>query len=285
MQTHFYVSVNGAELGPWSPQEIGAKLNSGEIQVTDYAFDETKQDWVLLLECQAVSSYLKSAKPKAAPKAKKLGLAEDEEDTTAFNERTVVAQAKSTPNSTESEEWFILKWDNRYGPFSYEDIIKMLQEKTVFEFDYIWKAGMESWSRVAECSEFKPEKIKVLATGANGGSSELFFRRRHLRTRYNGSIIIHDNNKVWKGESFEISEGGAGIVMNNAMLLPGQTIHLHFKPGDNVPPFNAVCEIVNKKYVKGVKDRSSPLSYGVKFVSINPEVKGAIKNYTHKEAA
>ncbi|MCB0394587.1 MAG: DUF4339 domain-containing protein [Bdellovibrionales bacterium] len=285
MQTLFYVSMNGQEFGPWAIGEIKDRMAKGEIQLTDYVYDEAKQDWVLILECSAIADSMKAHKPKAPP-TKRRGLAEDEgDDTAAFNERTVVAQAKETPHGDAVEEWFVLKWDNRYGPFTYSDLIRMLQEKTVFEFDYVWKTGMETWHRIAERPEFKPDKVRELAKGESKSVSDLFFRRRHLRTKYNGSIIIHDNSKVWKGESFEMSEGGAGIVMHNAMLLPGQTVYVHFKPGDNVPPFNAVCEIVNKKYVKGVKDRSAPLSYGIKFININQEAKSAIKKFAHKAAA
>lgn len=284
MQTHYYISKDDKDLGPWDPKEIVERLNSGEIAVTDYAFDESKQDWVLLLECEPINSLLKNKKPTKAPAKAKKGLAEDDEDMTPFNEKTVIAEAKATPNN-QSDEWFILKWDNRYGPFTYPDIIKMLQEKSVFEFDYVWKAGMESWARVAEREEFSPGAIKSLILSGDSSTDDIFFRRRHMRTAYNGSIIVHDNSRVWKGESLEMSEAGAGIVMNNAMLLPGQTVYLHFKPGDRVPPFNAVCEIVNKKYVKGVKDRGASLNYGVKFVNITQDARKAIKNFTQKEVA
>jgi hypothetical protein len=158
-------------------------------------------------------------------------------------------------------------------------MVKMLQEKSVFEFDFVWKAGMSTWQRVAEVEQFGPDAIKKLKESGQEGISEVFFRRRHMRTEYNGSIIFHDNNRVWKGGSLEISEGGAGVVMNNAMILPGQTIYMHVKPGDGVPPFNAVCEVISKKYIKGISEKDAPLSYGIKFVSIDGEARTAIRSY------
>lgn len=168
------------------------------------------------------------------------------------------------------QEWYILKWDNKYGPFSYIEVVKMLQGKSVFEFDYIWRNGEENWKRIAEVQNFDSSSIKELYEQKEDPVvKDSFFRRRHERKNFNGSIIIHDNDKVWKGDAIEISEGGAGIVMQNSLIKPGEKIFLHVKPGDNVPPFNAICEVVSKKFTKGVNDREAPVKYGVKFLKIH----------------
>jgi hypothetical protein len=184
------------------------------------------------------------------------------------------------------QEWYILKWDNKYGPFSFLEIIQMLQNKSIFEFDFIWKNGQDNWKRIAEMGEYNPEEVKDLYKQKEDPSvKNIFFRRRHERINFNGSIIIHDNEKVWKGEAIEISEGGAGIVMNNAMIKPGEKVFLHFKPGDKVPPFNAICEVVSKKFAKDVKDRNGSVKYGVKFLKIHSAHMEAIKDFIKKKAA
>jgi hypothetical protein len=184
------------------------------------------------------------------------------------------------------QEWYILKWDNKYGPFSYLEIIQMLQNKSDFEFDFIWKNGQDNWRRIAEMSDFAFDKIKELYQAKEDPDvKNAFFRRRHERIHFNGSIIIHDNEKVWKGDAIEISEGGAGIVMYNAMIKPGEKVFLHFKPGDKVPPFNAICEVVSKKYSKDVKGREGAIKYGVKFLKMHSTHMEAIKDYIKKKAA
>ena len=182
------------------------------------------------------------------------------------------------------QEWYILKWDNKYGPFSYIEIVKMLQGKSVFEFDYIWKNGQDNWKRIAEVENFHSEKIKELFKHKEDPTvKDSFFRRRHERKSFNGSIIIHDNDKVWKGSAIEISEGGAGIVMNNSLIKPGEKVFLHVKPGDNVPPFNAICEVVSKKFTK-IADREAPVKYGVKFLKIHSNHLENIKEFIKKKA-
>ncbi len=183
------------------------------------------------------------------------------------------------------QEWYILKWDNKYGPFSFLEVVKMLQAKSIFEFDYIWKNGQENWQRIAELSIFEPTQVRNLYDKSEDPDiKNIFFRRRHERKNFNGSIIIHDNEHVWKGDAIEISEGGAGIVVNNAMINPGEKIYLHFKPGDSVPPFNAICEVVSKKFSKEVTDRNAPVKYGVRFLKINANSLGLIKDYIKKAA-
>ena len=267
MQSQFYVSHGEEQLGPWTVTQIVEKLSLGEVSTLDYLYDEAKKDWILVVEHPQMLEALKSQKP-VAPSIK---------PPKKMPEKEVVAEAVSEERP--SEEWFVLKWENRYGPFEYEEVIKMLQEKTVFEFDFVWKTGMESWVRIAELDDFKPGRIRSLQSSGGPKLAEVFFRRRHMRTSFNGSIIVHDNNSVWKGKSVEISEGGAGLVMHNSMVLPGQKLYLHFKPGDSVPPFNAVCEVVSKRFIKGVKSSEAPVSYGVKFVDIETSTQEEIRRH------
>lgn len=193
-------------------------------------------------------------------------------------------KGKLMSDKTNQQEWYILKWDNKYGPFSLLEVVGMLQSKSLFEFDYIWKVGQESWMRIADKEEFHPSQILNLygKKDKNTDLENVFFRRRHERKSFNGSIIIHDNQKVWKGDAIEISEGGAGIIIYNSMINPGEKIYLHFKPGDQVPPFNAICEVISKKYSKDIEGRDSPVKYGVKFLKINTTSLGLIKDYIKK---
>jgi hypothetical protein len=272
----FYVSHNGDQLGPWSQPEITKRLKARELSWNDYVFDSAKNDWVFIMDHPQFTEAYKVAsakpeppKPKAPPKQE-------------------VAEAKASKSNDsglsapkQDKEWFVLKSENRYGPFSHLEIVRMLQEKNIFEFDYVWNQAMANWKRVAEVEEFGPEKIKALQESGRGEVQEVFFRRRHARAHYGASIIVHNNKKVWKGESVELSSGGAGLVIDNHEFQPGQTLFLHFKPGDGVPPFNAICTIVSKQVPAA---GSKTLRYGVKFTSINRNIQESIKDYTDKAA-
>jgi hypothetical protein len=264
MQSAFYVSQKGQQVGPLSVEQILDKVAKGELDATDYCYDEVKEDWVLLGEHPQMSGGVKKASGE-------------------------LTQVKDEPVTTESvphgdKEWFVLKGESKFGPFPFHELIKMLQEKSIFEFDYVWHSGLSTWERIAEVPEFRPHNIKRLRDSGQAKISDIFFRRRHMRVEWASSIVIHDNKHLWRGESLEISAGGAGVVIHNASLNPGQTLYLHFKPADGVPAFNAVCEIVSKQYVKNVKSKDAPVRYGVKFTKINTTTQKALQEYADKKS-
>ncbi len=255
----FYVSHNGEQMGPWSILEIMGKIKNNELAMVDYLYDETKQDWVLFMDVPELQN-------RPAP------------------QKPVPMKPAPQPVPVVNREWYILKGENKFGPFAYTDVIRMLQQKAVFEFDFAWHPGLDAWKRVAECTEFAAESIRTLKDNQSGEVEEVFFRRRHQRVGYGGTILVHDNKTVWKGQGVEISAGGAGVVMENAMVVPGQILYLHFKPGDGVPPFNAICEVVNKRFSSTVQERNAPIEYGLKFINVSQATQKFLTDFAGKKA-
>jgi len=256
----FFVSVNNEQQGPFTLQKVVEMMSTGKISATDYIYCEDTSDWVLMLEHKELSSFLKKAKPKAPPKQK---------EPAAVTQVKAKAKFKEIPSNPMLTEWYLLKGENKFGPFGYTDVIKMLQEKVVFEFDFAWKNGMEAWVRIAELQEFAPEHVKKLQESLMPEIKENFFRRKHPRIEYKGRVVAHNNEDIWKGQGVEVSVGGAGMLLSNSMLIPGQTVSIHFKADENVPAFNAICEIVSKKFVDGLKEKSTSIFYGVKFKNVS----------------
>jgi hypothetical protein len=260
MAKQYYLSNNGTHIGPFSHETVLNKIESKEHQWTDYVFDEGVGEWLMLLEHPEFSMKL-SDKPAAPPKGS--------------------AELK---DQMKDKEWFILKEGNNYGPFSQLELVQMLQEKTLFEHDYIWHAKLPAWKRVAEVEEFTPESIRGMKTSGEMDLSEVFFRRRHARASYGASLIVHNNKSVFRGQALEISAGGAGVLIDNPNLQPGQSLFLHFQPGNGVPPFNAVCQIVSKQFVRDSSAGVDPIKYGVKFTTLSQSVRESIRNFTTKAA-
>lgn len=274
--SQYFLSHDGQQMGPLTLTEIVEGVRKNKYSLTDYIYDETKQDWVLLVEYEAVAQQVKDHKPTAKPPQ-----SPPTPTASVAAENNVI----SLEEKRGEHEWYILKGENKFGPFTLVDVVKMLQQKVIFEFDFLWHSGLTSWRRVAELEEFKTETMKKLKDSNSPELQEVFFRRRHRRMDFNGTILIHDNKAVWKGQGLEISAGGAGVIMDNAMIVPGQTLYLHFKPCDGVPPFNAVCEVVSKQYVAGINQKDAPVRYGLKFTSINANTQQALQELTRKQAA
>lgn len=256
----YLVSHQGEQSGPFTIDEIVVQVRGKQLDLFDYIYDQQKDDWVLLTEFEALTAKLKNNKPGRPPQ---VGTG-----TTAQTEEAV--EVRLNINAHTVTEWFVLKGENRFGPFDYKEVVRMLQDKVLFPFDFIWHAGMESWKRVAEIAEFSPETIRGLMKKTENKDS--FVQRRFKRQKFNGRVIVHDNLQLWKGEGFEISRGGVGVTMTNAMVLPGQQLNVHFTSSDGWPAFNAVCEVVSKKFVND----NTPVEYGLRFLSMSQEVQEEI---------
>jgi hypothetical protein len=255
----YQVSRQGQALDPMSIDEIVRMVRSKELDLFDYIFDESKDDWVLLMEFPPLAGKLKSSKPPRPQRT-------EVDDVTVTQVDVPAEAAESQASPTGETEWFILKGENQFGPFSYVDVIKMLQQKIVFPFDMIWNANLDSWKRLAEMSEFQQDSIRKLFA-QSGKKNDVFVTRQYPRKPFTGRVVVHDNLTIWKGESFEISKGGVGIQMSNSLVAPGQQVIVHFRKTDDWPTFNAVCEVVSKKFVSD----DSPVQYGLRFMSISQE--------------
>lgn len=270
MQDHYYVAKAGNTLGPYATDEILRQIRAGELSLTDFIFLQEQNNWVAIVDFPAISQQIQEV-PKP---------------TQEFTEKFVAEPAKvfSINNEVSEVEWFVLRGEDKFGPFSFADLVKMLRDQMIFEYDYLWNEGMSAWQRVAELEEFSPEKVKQLENQGQNEEAvrELFFRRRHARTGYGGSIVVHNNQKVWKGKGVEVSAGGAGIEMDSDEIDAGQTIYLHFQPGDGVPAFNAVCEVISCREVSR-EAQGKTFRYGVKFKQIGKNARKYIFNYVRSK--
>lgn len=271
MVKNYYVSKNNQQFGPFSQDDVVAKIKSKEVSWMDYIYDDSKKDWVTIVEHQAFNkmfteSVLKQSVNGPVPTSKK-----------------PTSLDWTTGNVIKEKAWYVLKDNNNYGPFSKLEIIQMLQAKILYEYDFIWQSEMESWKRLAEMPDFSRENLKKLIQSGDPEVSEIFFRRRNIRVNYGCSLIVHNNKQIFKGRTLEISSGGAGVYIDTNQFAPGQNLFLHFQPGDGVPPFNAVCTIISKEFHAHPVSKKDEYRYGVKFTSISQNVKQKIQEFAENE--
>lgn len=257
-ERQFYVNNGNDNMGPYTMETIQEMVQANTLKATDYLYLDDRDEWVMICQHPDFVKGFQNHKPKKS-----------------ISEKTVITEVKVSELDHEPRqtEWFVLKDKNRLGPFGPKEIVKMLQEKSIFEYDFAWHQGIDDWKRIAELEDFSPENVRKLMSEKSG---EVFYRRKHLRAKYDCNLIVHDNSKIWRGKSVELSEGGAGVVMENAVVAPGQTIFIHFKPGQHSQPFNVMAEVVSKRYQKGIKDKDAPVVYGVKFLNIQSSNKDEI---------
>lgn len=301
----YHVSRGGETLGPFTLEQIAQMLAANSLAVTDFVWDASAQDWVLILQFAQrpeMASLLMARKPKApVPPSPQVNPESSRKPTTTesaggSNKSTGASATSSTEKlnldavqvvavegglaESDAIEWFVMRGQQRFGPFTYLGVVRALQEKTVFEFDHVWKAGMERWVRIAEHEEFNAVAMRELMRRQE--AREVFAKRQHRRVRLENNVLVHDQRQVSPARMYEASRGGSGLLIQNATLMPGQIVNLHFSAVDGLPAFAAKGEIVSKKFTPFVRDARTPVFYGVKFVQLEPKAEAQIQAYFAK---
>ncbi len=184
---------------------------------------------------------------------------------------------------TTSNEWHVLKGESKFGPYTYSDMIQMMQNKTLFNFDYVWSPHLESWTALAELPEFSVDRLSRVAESTPEENG--FSRRATERVSVSIPVLCHDNARMWKGTCENLSQGGALILMANPILLPGHLIYLHFRAKTSEETsFNCTAEILAKRLTKQRIQHDTGLHYAVKFLQILPAGQTQITSWVEAEA-
>ena len=187
LQSRYFVSQSGHQLGPFTTAEITSKIFAQEINLSDYLYDEIAGDWLMILTFEEFADVIHFAKPAKAP---------------GVEAQKVVA---------DQTEWFILKGQNRFGPYALFVVIKLLQSRSLFEYDYAWNAKLDTWQLIADLPEFHADKIKELKSSSHPELTEVFFRRRHARAsggrHHQGGA--HRQDRRWQDFCPECRAGGS----------------------------------------------------------------------------
>lgn len=182
---------------------------------------------------------------------------------------------------TTSNEWHVLKGESKFGPYTYADMIQMMQNKTLFNFDYVWSPHLESWTALAELPDFSPDRLSRVAEA----SQEMFARRSTERVVVSLPVVCHDNSRMWTGTCENLSEGGALILMQNPILLPGHMIYLHFRAqNESEIAFNCTAEILAKRLTKQRIQHDTGIHYAVKFLQLLPTGAQQVRTWVAAEA-
>lgn len=249
----YFVAREGIQKGPWTLDEITQNIQNKILTWNDYIYDEKINVWLYLFEYPLL--------------------------TEAFNRSFKSPLQKNENNNNYKDRvWYILKVNENYGPFTAFEMIQMLQSKTLFEFDFIWRQEQSSWRRLSDVEAFHPTKIKeIFESSSLEPSTEIkdsFFRRRFPRVNHNCELLVHNRQNLFSAECIEISAGGASFKVDGADFELGSQLYIHFKPDSQIPAFNATCTVISKSGNK----------YGVSFIAASSMAKDSIEKFAKKAA-
>jgi hypothetical protein len=67
--------------------------------------------------------------------------------------QTGALPAMPEPEATVQETWYAVKKGERIGPFSTEQIFRLLLDGTLHERSFVWRPTMSAWKRMTDCPE------------------------------------------------------------------------------------------------------------------------------------
>lgn len=288
-ELRFHISRSNQDFGELSTSEIKAMLSSGDLSMTDYAFDVQKKDWVFLLEIPQLNSALKTDKPTRKPSQIPVSgnlISLQTRQSEVSKERAEKNSGKKPPAQSavdEDRQWYVLKGESQLGPIAYSDVVRMLQQKLAFEYELVWHPSLMQWTRIAEVEVFSKKSIKNWLSGNTQGK-EIIFDRKSERWAFHAEVLAHDNTALWPGQAQQLSKFGAGVELKNGLLLPGAQVNLHFSATEELPAFNVRAEIVNKRYTP-IKSKSTPVIYGFRFLNLAPAIAKKLEEKNENVAA
>jgi hypothetical protein len=265
----FHVARGETPIGRFSVEEILARVEKGELDPLDHVYDEAKLDWIAISFHPSFSRHTDFWK--------RLGIAKKSSENISS-----VSQQSASESVSNQEEWFVLKGDHRFGPYEYLELIRLTQDKSLNDWDFVWTKRFPKWVRIATLNEFKPETIQSLretmSERLGGTLNEIFFRRRYARAAFEGSILVHNNQRLFKGKSLEMGAGGISLVLQDGDLTVGDKVHVHIKPSKDTPAFNSSCEVMSRRALSA-GDSNAQIVFGIKFLEIDEQVKSQIDRW------
>ncbi|MBL7687891.1 MAG: DUF4339 domain-containing protein [Bdellovibrionaceae bacterium] len=280
MSQAYHVARGDTCVGQFSKQEILARVERRELDPFDHVFDEAKHDWIAIIVHPAFAS-----ETDFWTKFQHQNIAKPRNMNVGF---TPEASAPAADAAGEKEAWFVLKGDHRFGPFEYLELIRLLQEKSIGDWDFVWSKRHTKWVRLSMLPEFQPDHIKglreTLSEKLGRSINEVFFRRRFARASFDGSILIHDNKKLYRGRSMEMGAGGLSVQLaaEEAVLKVGDHVHLHVKPSAETPAFNSACEVMSVRSLS-TGDANSPVVFGMKFIGLEDNVRTELDGWATRK--
>lgn len=167
--------------------------------------------------------------------------------------------------ATETQNWFILRGDNKYGPYDYQTMIVLIQKNELYDYNYVWSDHLDGWSLLGELPEFSRDRFARIIEN-NLPMKKAFIERKGERVETSIPVYGHDERTFFDGFVVSLSVSGALVLLNNPLLNPGEEITLHFRGGT---PFNLKAEIIRKNFNRKRINVKSGLHYAVRFLPLN----------------
>ncbi|MCX7978612.1 MAG: GYF domain-containing protein [Bdellovibrionaceae bacterium] len=177
----------------------------------------------------------------------------------------------------QNKNWYILSGEEKIGPFSYGEMISLMQQGELQDYHYVWAPHMELWTLLGETPEFSPDRIARIYEKEQS-QKPAFEKRQHERIDVKFEALAHNQQLLFYGECTSLSEGGALVYLNTPILLPKDEIVFHLPSnGELSRPISAKAQILRKGITRSKIHVRSGLQYAVRFLQLPDSARISIR--------
>lgn len=176
-----------------------------------------------------------------------------------------------------AKEWYVLRGEEKFGPFEYGAMIHMLQKNELYDYNFVWAPHMDAWAPLGEVADFSKDRLaRLIEKKVDVGGA--FITRSCPRAAVEIPVYAHDSRQFFDGTALSVSANGGLLLLNTPMLLPDQDILIHFRATENGhAAFNVRASIVRKNFTRSRINVKSGLHYAVRFSEVSGSGQDVLK--------
>jgi hypothetical protein len=212
------------------------------------------------------------------------------------------AKAPPAPVEEISREWYLYYNDAQFGPFSQEEVERLLRSGRINLRVHAWTAGMDAWSRlmkvaafqtvVAEVQAKEEQKLETPTENARTAhapavaSSVVREQRKSPRAPMTARLLMSDQRQVFDALCRDVSTGGMQVLTSKTPGKVGDRIRLNITPGvrsDIKPRHDSALKpfVAEGLIVRLLEDGRG---FSFRFEKLAPEARLAIEEFVQEES-
>jgi hypothetical protein len=154
----WYLAVGDRHVGPFTAADIYQKILAQEISWAHYIWRKGETEWQRICDVKAFKAAVPHSpgsipKPGAIPPIKKSGRAPAVRDLAERSENT--RNHSMRPPGPEEKVWFLYYNQTQFGPFSQDEVNRLILVGRVHGRVHAWKNGLPNWERLERIDDFK----------------------------------------------------------------------------------------------------------------------------------
>jgi hypothetical protein len=233
--SQWYVAVDDRWAGPLTGSDIYKAIRAHKLTPAHYIWKRGQSEWKRICDTKVFESLAPQPPNKIIRDEIKASLKPVVKQATP--KKPGKAAPPPVPRDEEEEvtqPWFLFYSDTQFGPFSSQEVRKLLRVGKIHSRVYGWRDGMENWERLEKVPEFKSVDSKKLEYKL-GTSQQRSDKRRAPRRPLIAKILISDEQSVIVGVCRDISIGGLQVLTERIPANVGARLKMNISPSGTVP--------------------------------------------------